>query len=190
MVAISGSQIPLSDLDPEYEPPRIAKVLFGIGDATLTVELGTGRVSRGRPSRRISFRKSAGEQISAGLFLTPEAKEISAVFFDPHHVKNRPERRRKELGRDLIVVHNPFASVPFPFGEVRSGREFYVALKMEDRRARRRVRRLLTQIQGIGSRLRRLVLGQFPWLNRCALRLQRRRMIMKRRSARRKWLRR
>jgi len=185
-VAISGSQIPLADLDPEHEPPRIVKALFGIGAATLTVELGTGNVSQGRPSQRVSFRKSAGEEISACLFLTPDAEEISAILFDPHHVKNRPERRGKEPGRDLVVVHNPFAHIPFPIGAVRSGREFFVALTMEDRRARRLARGLLKRIPQVGVRLRRLVLGWLPWLNKRAFRVRIRRVLRGKRSARRR----
>jgi hypothetical protein len=156
VVAISGSQIPLADLDPEHEPPRIAKALFGIGAATFAVELGTGRITRGRPAQRVSFRKSSGTEISASLFLTPDSGEISAVLFDPHHVKNRPEVRGKEVGRDLVVVHNPFAHVPFPMGALGSGREFFVALTMDDRRTKRSlVHRLAAKIRNTGAGLRK-----------------------------------
>jgi hypothetical protein len=135
-IAISGSQIPLADLDPPHEAPRIVKALFGIGAATMAVELGTGRVSRGWPERRVSFLKSAGAEISARLFVSADAAEISAVLFDPHHVKNRPEVRGTEMGRDFVLVHNPFAHVPFPIGALKSGREFFAAVTMEDRRAK------------------------------------------------------
>src|SRR5262249_50062929 len=39
-VAISGSQIPLADLDPEHKYPRIVKALFGIGASTIRPNLG------------------------------------------------------------------------------------------------------------------------------------------------------
>jgi hypothetical protein len=159
-VAISGSQIPLADLDPENEPPRIVKALFGIGAMTFAMELGTGRVSQDRPSSRVSFRKSAGEEISARLFLLPDAAEISAVLFDPHNVKNRPETRGKEAGRDLVLVHNPFAHVPFPVGALPSGREFFVALTSEDRRAKGPLsRRLLRNISDTRVALQRYLRG-------------------------------
>jgi len=58
-------------------------------------------------------------------------------LFDPHHVKNRPEVHGLQSGNDFVLMHNLFALVPFPLGEIRSGREFYVGLAVRDARAPR-----------------------------------------------------
>lgn len=49
---------------------------------------------------------------------------MSAVIFQPSHIKNRPEAYQQENGRDLVVVLNPAARTPLPWQTMKSGRVF------------------------------------------------------------------
>jgi hypothetical protein len=85
-------------------------------------------VTKGNAAPRASFRKSKGAEVTSRLFLFPEADEVSAVLFDPHHVKNRPEVRGQSAGSDLILVHNPFARLALKIGQLPNGREFFIQI--------------------------------------------------------------
>ncbi len=52
------------------------------------------------------------------------------------HFKIRPEADGQEPGRDFVIVHNPFATVPFPFDRVKSGREYFMRIDVRDHRLR------------------------------------------------------
>jgi hypothetical protein len=136
-IAISGSMVPegLYELD---EMPRIVRVAFGLGRPTFTIPLrGDGTPTTSRPAALAVTKRRADSTdvpIQSGLFVDGDAPEISAILFSQYDIKNRPEARGREAARDFVLVHNPFANVPFPFGEMRAGREFYMRVGLLDHR--------------------------------------------------------
>lgn len=125
IVAISAARIPMGDEEVPGELPLFVKSLFGIGETTYVVEVGTGRPPYVGPTQPRPFlRKSSGSEVNARLFGSPDAEEVSAVLFDPHHVKNCAEVRGRPAGTDFLLAHNPFARTPFPVGLLREGTEF------------------------------------------------------------------
>lgn len=134
IIALSGSQIPMADVEAPGEPPLVVQMLFGMGPSPFLVELGSGQVRKGPPAIRPSFKKSSGSEVSSRLFCSPDAEEISGVLFDPLDVKNRPEARGRAAGEDFILVHNPFARLPLNVGQLPNGREFFIRLDSIDRR--------------------------------------------------------
>jgi hypothetical protein len=127
IVAISGARIPMGDVEVPGELPLIVKSLFGIGETTLVVEVGTGRAPYVGPALPRPFvRKASGSEVDAKLFGSPDAEEVTAVLFDPHHVKNCAEVSGRPAGTDFSLAHNPFARTPVSVGLLREGTEFGV----------------------------------------------------------------
>ena len=73
--------------------------------------------------------------IEAQLFQNSDADEVSALLFSGAHFQLRPEASGQEPGRDFWLLHNPFAKRPFPFDQMKSGRELFVRLDERDHRA-------------------------------------------------------
>ncbi|WP_220137879.1 hypothetical protein [Myxococcus llanfairpwllgwyngyllgogerychwyrndrobwllllantysiliogogogochensis] len=132
IIAISGSYLPERERSGSF--PLIVKALFGLGEPTFVTEIGSGRVRRGPSERRPSFRKSSGKDVSARLFCSTEADEITGVLFDQPHVKNRPEVYGRPAGDDFVLVHNPFARLPLIEGQFRCGREYHNVINCIDHR--------------------------------------------------------
>lgn len=139
VIAISGSMVPEGHVELD-ELPRIVKLAFGLGAPTFLVPIGDDagepRVGPRQTALTVAKRTRTGEakSIPAALFLDDKAAEVSAILFSGAHFKIRPEASGHESGRDFVLVHNPFANVPFPFDYIKSGREFFMRLGIRDHR--------------------------------------------------------
>lgn len=139
-IAISGSMVPEGHVELD-ELPRVVKLAFGLGKQTFIVPIGDTeeqpRVGPRQTALTVAKQTRTGDTkpIAAALFLDDEAAEVSAIIFSGAHFKIRPEANGKEPGRDLVLVHNPFASVSFPFDCMKSGREFFMRMGVRDHRA-------------------------------------------------------
>ena len=139
-IAISGSMVPEGHFEMD-DLPRIVKLAFGLGKQTFIVPIGDTdeppRLGPRQTALTVAKNTRAGvtKPIEAALFLDDEARDVSAILFSGAHFKIRPEAAGQEPGRDFVLVHNPFGSVPFPFDRMKSGRAFFMRLGMRDHRS-------------------------------------------------------
>ncbi|MBS2031367.1 MAG: hypothetical protein JST54_25935 [Deltaproteobacteria bacterium] len=121
VVAISGANLPDADLNQEV--PYIVKALLGIGDAVMTVPIGSEGVDVdvSHPPRS-AIKQSERREVVAGPFWTDEYKLISGVLFSPYDIANTPAHMGDD---DLLFVHNPMATSPLPHGTMTFGREVW-----------------------------------------------------------------
>lgn len=103
--------------------PLILKTLFGIGDLTITFELG----DNGHKPKDVFWSelpkldKISGKPVPMRFFLDATHAGISAVIYSHHDIINSP-RVPKEMGENFLIAHNPYAKNPllhnfFPFGD-------------------------------------------------------------------------
>lgn len=102
--------------------PLILKVLFGIGDYTLTFKSGASHHEPNGSywSDLASIKKRNGNPVTTNFFLDPSHTGISAVIYSNDGILNSP-RQPTEMGENFIMIHNPLAKNPlpahiFPFG--------------------------------------------------------------------------
>ncbi len=112
VIAISGAKLDVALLD-ESEMPFIVKTLYGVGDRYFEVAISDGAVVGGGFHQRPGVAKrTTGATVSSSWFCDESNAGISAVLYQPNHVKNRPEVRGGKPGSDLILVHNALAARP------------------------------------------------------------------------------
>jgi len=87
--------------------PLIIKCLFGIGDPVVDVPLGGGEATSSWTSRQEVFKRS-GSGVSTNFFENTEHKGISGVIYCGNDILNHPVI----LGKDCILIHNPYAFNP------------------------------------------------------------------------------
>lgn len=112
--------------------PLILKALFGVGDLTITFEVGNNghKPKDVSWSERPKLDKINGQSVPMRFFLESEHAGISAVIYSHHSVINSP-RIPGEMGENFIVVHNPYAQNPlphnfFPFGDEFAAKQNFV----------------------------------------------------------------
>lgn len=120
VVAVNGGFIPNARFDTEV--PRIARVVFGIGELTVHVDRETLQVVREDFPPMLSVKKVNQEDVPLAFFARPEYAFLSAVIWGGRDPFNTPD----VLGRDLTLVHNPKATAPLPRGWIREGSEYWV----------------------------------------------------------------
>ena len=103
VIALSGANIPQASLSGSPFP-WVLLPLFAIGQK--------------------ERRTSTGGRVSCDIFLESGQRQLSALIFAPHHIKNRPEHSGRPPGDDFLVVHNPHATNPLPRGTISRGREW------------------------------------------------------------------
>ncbi|MBK7582070.1 MAG: hypothetical protein IPI67_17920 [Myxococcales bacterium] len=82
---------------------------------------GSGAVETGFLNRPTVAKKS-GAVVGARLFCEPQSSGVSGVLFSDIGIWNAP----REIGTDLIFVHNPMAAVPLPVGVFGFATEYHV----------------------------------------------------------------
>lgn len=107
--------------------PLILKVLFGIGDLTITFALENGKHKPTGTfwSELPKLDKTSGQPVSMKFFLDPAHAGISAVIYSHHGILNSP-RIPEEMGEDFIIALNPHAKNPLPQNFFSFGDEFAV----------------------------------------------------------------
>lgn len=110
---------------PDPEMPLILKVLFGIGHFTIMLDKSGKR----RPDNenhwqyRPEVSKATGANVTSEFFLNSENAGISAVLYCNYDVLNSVKNGAVP-GSDFVLVHNPFARNPLPYGALPCGEEW------------------------------------------------------------------
>jgi hypothetical protein len=119
VIAINGAAAPTARL--ESTVPRIVRAVLGIGQLVVTFDVETLRAVDEHHAAMPQVRKRNGSAIETVHFRDARYSGISAVVWGTADVWNRPDY----FGRDLVVVHNPYAANPLPRGWFREGVEFW-----------------------------------------------------------------
>ncbi len=120
VIAVSSSGISLGKL--EFQVPRIARAVFGLGNEQIHIDIESGRIVGRSWTHQGEVKKILGATVGSRLFLSPESAPISAVMYSYTDECNRPLRP----GADFIIVHNPSAENPLPRGFFPFGIEYWV----------------------------------------------------------------
>ena len=118
VIAINGCNVRTSMLD--FDPPRITRTVFPIGDEYITIDRDSGDVTNKGFHFKNTVTKSRGSEVPIDIFLDKNYSYISGVLFSNSDCSNRPEIN----GEDFIYVHNPLADNPVPHEFLRIGREY------------------------------------------------------------------
>lgn len=119
VIAINGAELPTGIL--ECTPPRIARAVFGIGSLVVSFDRETLRAVDEHYAAMPDVAKMSGSAVPTRHFRDDQYAGISAVIWGTASLWMRPDF----FGRDLVVVHNPFAANPLPHGWFREGREYW-----------------------------------------------------------------
>lgn len=124
VIALSASKLPGVRQD-DKDIPHIVKVLYGIGDPFFNIQTITGKiVDSGYTIRESIAKPISGTDIRTDWFLDKTHEGISAVLYEPDHIKNRPEVWGRSPDSNLILVHNLYASKMLPRSAIRVGNEW------------------------------------------------------------------
>tara|TARA_A100000171_G_C2123154_1_gene141952 strand:- start:287 stop:1207 length:921 start_codon:yes stop_codon:yes gene_type:complete len=107
-VAINGSRIPSAKLD--YDPPRIARCLFGIGPPAVGINTQTMEWGEWFLKSRETLPRKLADDIPANAFLDKEFNKISGVLFSTAD----PWNFYGSFSNQIILVENPNADIPAP----------------------------------------------------------------------------
>ena len=123
--------------------PNILKVAFGIGHFTYHVKPGEVNLKKAETSWSvmIEIQKKNGKKIPTAFFLNKAHSGVSAVIYSKDSIINSP-RGPKQMGENLVTVHNPNATNPLPhnffkFGEEYSLNEDYIERVRKHKRFQR-----------------------------------------------------
>lgn len=110
IVPVNGGSIPYARTD--FDPPRIVRVLYGIGTFAWKFDRATGAWSPPYLTQSRSIATHSGSPVSTVGFVTEELSKISAVIYSAVNAWNRSSP--DEI--DLLLIHNPRSSVPLAAG--------------------------------------------------------------------------
>lgn len=100
--------------------PQITRALFGVGDLQYSFETDEAEYShQGSISKKT---KDGVKQIEIGLFDNPDFASISAVIQSSAHTGFG--RVEGHLGRDFVLLRNPFAINPIADGDIKGVHAF------------------------------------------------------------------
>lgn len=125
IVAVNSCRIPFSRTD--YDPPRITRSLFPIGQEYVTLDGVSGKVVDSGFHFRGSIVNANNADVPTDNFINEKYRGVSAVLFSNTDCCNRPDQD----GRDFVLVHNPNAINQIPEGFIKLGRE-YVAERISE----------------------------------------------------------
>lgn len=119
LVALTLGGIEDADVaSPDF--PIAVKAVFGIGEAYLALSWEDGSTENGF-MRRPEVQKNRGTTVDARLFCAKRSRAISGLLYTATNIFNAP----RVAGRDLVLVHNPYAAVPLRRGMLRFVRAEY-----------------------------------------------------------------
>lgn len=90
VIAINGCRVNNSRTD--YDPPRIVRAVFPIGDEYITIDKFTGKSLDSGFLFKKSISKSSGSKIPIDIFLDKSHSFLSGVIFSLSDCCNRPEK--------------------------------------------------------------------------------------------------
>jgi hypothetical protein len=106
----------------EYDPPLIIQALFAVGNLMVSFDRDNPEQDDTSYSIRHQISKHGGASVRTNLFLDPEYRGLSAVIFSDASPLSLP----RPEGRELKLVHNPYAQNPIDRGLFKVGYEYWV----------------------------------------------------------------
>lgn len=120
VIALNAGMVPYANRD--GSAPRIIQALFSVGHRTVTLSIPQGEVIGEGFEHRPQVTKSTGSEVGTGMFLTEEARHVSAVLFSAGTLWDFDS----SLLRFYRLVHNPAAETPLARGWLAGGLEHSV----------------------------------------------------------------
>jgi len=118
IIAINSSKIP--NAWPDWTIPEIVKAVFPAGDLQLEINSKDRTVVGSSYQYRPSIIKKSRSSVDTDIFLNPAYEGITAILFSHVCVTRCP----KDLGSDLVFIHNPLARNPLRQGYFKFGIEY------------------------------------------------------------------
>jgi hypothetical protein len=119
IIAINAAQI--SSAIHELEVPRIVRSLLPFGYQVLHLSMENLSLNENSYQYQGEITKVSGTKIETDLFLNPEYSGISAVIYSYTDAFNCPT----DIGKELLLFHNPLAANPLPLGFLKKGCEYW-----------------------------------------------------------------
>lgn len=119
VIAINGSKVPYA-WDTHGEIPYIIQAVSSFGPQTVEMDWEIPEESYVGFARRSEIITAGGGIVTTNIFEREEYKGISGIMFSKEDIYSF----NKQLGKDLIFVHNPLAKNKLPEGWIRVGREY------------------------------------------------------------------
>jgi hypothetical protein len=94
----------------DSDPPRILQAAYAVGPPYVAVDGHTGKPVEVGYQFRNTIKRSAGAEVTAGVFLLNEYAGVSALLRSRVDVANQPEI----MGADFQLVENRRATAPLP----------------------------------------------------------------------------
>lgn len=110
VIAINGRGIPYASTD--FDPPRIARVLYGLGNIAVPFNLETNSWGKEYVTRQTEVAKKEGKPVPSGLFAEQSASNLTGVLYSCLDAWNRVADDKA----DLLYLPNPRATVKLPEG--------------------------------------------------------------------------
>lgn len=110
VIALNDRLIDFSTTD--YDPPRIARILFGLGYLQVPWKPASDSVHQLYIESRPVIKKANGTAIRADQFTDSSLSQLSGVLHSSVDAWNRA----KDDARDFVLVSNPFSQNPLPSG--------------------------------------------------------------------------
>ncbi|MBY0112107.1 MAG: hypothetical protein K2Y21_04750 [Phycisphaerales bacterium] len=105
----------------DYEPPRIARVLLGLGHLQVQWRTASEEPSQLFIESQSTRLKKSGSQVAANRFEDSSLAQVSAVLYNCIDAWNRAPMD----ACDFCLVSNPFAQSPTPVGWFPRSQEWY-----------------------------------------------------------------
>lgn len=110
VIAINGRCVPSASTD--FDPPRIARVLYGFGSPEVRYNLSSHEWSAPQLTPHPSVLKKSGARVASNLFSDGTAVELSGVIYSWLDAWNRVPDGKP----DLLYIDNSNAAVRMPVG--------------------------------------------------------------------------
>lgn len=106
----------------QYDPPLIIQSLFAVANLMVLFDRHDPALDETRYSIRHQINKHSGASVRTNLFLDSEYRGLSAVIFSDAYPLSLP----KPDGREIKLVHNPYAENPIDRGLFKIEHEYWV----------------------------------------------------------------
>jgi len=138
LIALNGAEVGFNLLELD-ECPRIVRSLLGIGLPQFDFNINRDKVevvNRGFQYQPF-VRKLSGSEVSTAAFIDPANAGISGLIYSCVAVDRlRSFADRFDpfpLGKDFVLIHNPYAASATPVGWLKRGRELMVGISLKGR---------------------------------------------------------
>jgi hypothetical protein len=110
VIAINGRNVPSASTD--FDPPRIARVLYALGNIAVRFNRDTGSWGEPYLTRQPTVAKKSGSTVPSGLFSEKGSADLTGVLYSWLDPWNRVPDGKP----DLLYLPNPHATMNLEFG--------------------------------------------------------------------------